>query len=197
MGKRQDQTPGEQQQCPRSQGHMGGRGLSQPPRAGHLPGGAALYSHCGALSAPSSPMRPPNPAPRPRPCSLAPDRSDLSAQPWSKGVWHRDTLGFQHHHGSQPAQGEPALRGPAPPDALRASSGGLDLQVSEGIRPLRAPRPIDDAPLSPDPRLYQEIRERGQDPKWATDTEKEVLGPEANLERTCHFAFSSLSPIGY
>ena len=46
-------------------------------------------------------------------------------------------------------------------------------------------------------KLVSEIRERGQDPKWATDTEKEVLGPEANLERTCHFAFSSLSPIGY
>ena len=26
---------------------------------------------------------------------------------------------------------------------------------------------------------------------------KGVLGPEANLERTCHFAFSSFSPIGY
>lgn len=44
-------------------------------------------------------------------------------------------------------------------------------------------------------RKGEEIRERGQDPKWAKDADKGVLGPEANVDRTCHFAFAALSPI--
>lgn len=46
-------------------------------------------------------------------------------------------------------------------------------------------------------RRGEEIWERGWDPKWAKDTQKGVLGPEANLDPKCHFAFAAHSPAGY
>lgn len=42
-------------------------------------------------------------------------------------------------------------------------------------------------------RRGEEMREGGWDPKWGKDTEKEVLGPEANLDPQHHFAFAARS----
>lgn len=143
LGRHQDQTPGEQQQCPRSQGRLEGRGLSQLPLARHLPSGAAVRGHCRAPSVPRIPQA----------VQFGPCHAPICPLSPGPKVPHL----AQRHPGLPAAPCKPAgprgahSGGPAPPDTLRAASGGLDLQVPRGARPFRAPRPTGDMPPIPRP----------------------------------------------
>lgn len=55
------------------------------------------------------------------------------------------------------------------PAALRASSGGLGLRVPGGQAHSEPPGLQVMCPLSPDPRFYQEIRERGLNTSQESD----------------------------
>ena len=185
----------------------------------HPPGGAAervataesesRTPHLGWGLSGASLQRPrptwgrPLPSPPPQGHAVWPvPLSDVLAQPWSEGATF--CTGTPPLPWARPAQPwEPAgprgacSGGPCIPDALRASLGGLSGWVPGGPGPLRAPRPAGDAhPLSPDPRFYQEIQERGLNTSHESDDDllDEAPSPEGTQKVDVHVVVKSYRP---
>ncbi|OWK08203.1 ARHGEF16 [Cervus elaphus hippelaphus] len=111
-------------------------------------------------------------------------------------IWHRDTLGSQQRHANRPAREEPTLEalhhltlsGPPRGDSTCRSLGGPDRSEPPGLQVT--------CPLSPDPRLYQEIRERGLNTSHESDDDllDEPPSPEGTRKVDAPIVVKSYRP---